>query len=317
MTKKDSGIVFLIMILAELVLAGGLRLLVKLGLDVQMPAILSLILNQLILLVPVLIYLFVKKIPLKDVFRLRRIKVANIFLCIVYTLLCAPAMIFANLVTMLIAGNTAMELGSMLSGVSPIVIVLIVGILAPVNEEFMTRGVLNTGLRSTGRVVGAALLTGLCFGVMHLDLNQFSYAFIIGTMMVLVNEAADSIWPSIIFHICINFGNVVNLIANMSAVTQAGGDYKQILAPIAEQSGMTIEAMMAATIVVYAVLAVGGLTLAILLLFGIAGIEGRYKEFTAVFKKSNEKKESLWSPYMIIALFIGIIVIIAMLAYRF
>lgn len=313
MTKKDSGIAFLIMILAELVASGITLLLSHLNIVTGMPVLLALVMNQLIILVPILVFLKIKKIPLREVLNLRRIRIPTILLCIVYTGFCAPSIIFANLLTMMFAGNTAAQLGSQMVGVPAVFIVLIIGVLAPLNEEFLMRGVFNTGMRSTGRVLASAVMTGFCFGVLHLNLNQFSYAMIIGIMMVLANEAADSIFPSVIFHMCVNVVNSIVMVNNQNMLAESGGDVMEVLKPIAEQSGVTVQMLMVSMIVVYGILAVFGIAMAVLLLLGIAGVEGRFKEYTAGYKFTGEKKESLWSVWLIIAVVLGIGVMIVQL----
>ena len=51
----------------------------------------------------------------------------------------------------------------------------------------------------------AALMSGLIFGLMHLNFNQFSYGFVLGVIFAAVVEASGSIYASMAIHFLINF----------------------------------------------------------------------------------------------------------------
>lgn len=66
-------------------------------------------------------------------------------------------------------------------------------------EEFANRGMLLSGLKELG-LKKAIIISGLIFGLMHLNIGQFGYAFLIGMFFAFVFFATGSIWPSIIIH---------------------------------------------------------------------------------------------------------------------
>ena len=77
-------------------------------------------------------------------------------------------------------------------------------------EESLFRGVLYRGYRKCGTWV-AILLTAFLFGVMHMNPNQFFYAFALGIVFALVNEITGSCLPSFFLHMYINGSSVMNL----------------------------------------------------------------------------------------------------------
>ena len=86
--------------------------------------------------------------------------------------------------------------------------VLSVAIMPALFEEFAHRGLL---LRGTSDSVGykkALVLSSVLFGLMHLNIQQFFYATLLGLLMGLVATITRSIWPSVIMHFCNNFINV-------------------------------------------------------------------------------------------------------------
>lgn len=84
----------------------------------------------------------------------------------------------------------------------------VIAITPAVCEELIYRGVLYRNYRKSGVVVGV-LLSGFLFGIMHMNLNQFSYAFVLGILLALANEITGSVLPSVFLHLYINGRSVV------------------------------------------------------------------------------------------------------------
>lgn len=84
----------------------------------------------------------------------------------------------------------------------------VIAVTPAVCEELIYRGVLYRNYRKSGLAVGL-LLSGFLFGIMHMNLNQFSYAFVLGILLALVNEITGSVLPSVFLHLYINGRSVV------------------------------------------------------------------------------------------------------------
>lgn len=84
----------------------------------------------------------------------------------------------------------------------------VIAVMPAVCEELVYRGVLYRNYRKSGMVVGL-FLSGFLFGIMHMNLNQFSYAFVLGILLALVNEITGSMLPSVLLHLYINGRSVV------------------------------------------------------------------------------------------------------------
>lgn len=78
--------------------------------------------------------------------------------------------------------------------------ILSYGILAPLGEEVVFRGVIYGQLRKFGNVPLAVLLSGLIFGLFHGNLVQFVYAAVIGILLAIVYELYGTILAPMIFH---------------------------------------------------------------------------------------------------------------------
>lgn len=86
--------------------------------------------------------------------------------------------------------------------------VLSVAILPAICEEFAHRGLILQGTRKVWGYKTAIIISSIFFGLMHLNIQQFFFATILGIFMAYVDISAGSIIPSIIMHFCNNFINV-------------------------------------------------------------------------------------------------------------
>lgn len=77
--------------------------------------------------------------------------------------------------------------------------ILMVAVLPALCEEFLHRGIL---LNETNRIgyKKAIVLSSLLFALIHFNINQVSYAFVLGLLMGMVVVISKSIWPAIIIH---------------------------------------------------------------------------------------------------------------------
>jgi len=85
--------------------------------------------------------------------------------------------------------------------------VLSTALLPAICEETTHRGLLLKGFSSLG-IKKAIILSSLLFGLMHLNINQFFYATILGFIIALSVIISKSILPAIIIHFVNNFLSV-------------------------------------------------------------------------------------------------------------
>jgi phosphoglycolate phosphatase-like HAD superfamily hydrolase/membrane protease YdiL (CAAX protease family) len=81
---------------------------------------------------------------------------------------------------------------------------LLIGVLGPLAEEFLFRGVIFRRLRDFTNVWVAAALSGITFGVFHGNLEQGIPAAVIGMAMALLYEHYGTILASIVGHMGVN-----------------------------------------------------------------------------------------------------------------
>lgn len=82
--------------------------------------------------------------------------------------------------------------------------VLATAILPGICEEFCHRGLLVNGYKQLGMKM-TIVLVGFLFGLMHLNIEQFFYATVIGMFLTFLVYVTGSIIPSMIIHFMNNF----------------------------------------------------------------------------------------------------------------
>lgn len=92
---------------------------------------------------------------------------------------------------------------------------LCLGILTPVAEELVFRGLMYRRMREDTGFVAAMVYTAVVFGVFHGNVVQMLYGFIMGLMLAYVYEKYGSVAAPIMAHITVN---IVSVLATYSEI---------------------------------------------------------------------------------------------------
>ncbi len=260
---------------------------------------------QLLLAFPAAAYLVAQQVPFKEGLRLHPIRWKEWLLLIPFAVCVNQIAEFVNVLSQLFTVNTISGSMAELILKYPFPIAFFVIAVAPaVCEELVFRGVLYRGYRKCGVWV-AIVLTAFLFGIMHMNPNQFFYAFVLGILFALVNEITGSIFPSVFLHLCMNGYSVVTLYVWL----KRGGENGQ--AEILTMEPITITERIPELLPWTAVAVVG----AVLLLYLMMRCKGKEKYRTeALFKKEEiEPKEekgglkNVISPTLLVGVLICIV----------
>lgn len=268
--------------------------------DISLGIIESLLLSQLIVLVPAVLFLLGTRTDPGRLIAHNRPKFTTTLLVVVFTFLCMPAIIAVNAFSMLFVDNEVAGLQSYMLSVPWWQILLMVGIIGPVSEEFVFRGVIYHGYKTSQRFVGSMLLSALLFGLTHLNFNQMSYAVLVGIVSVLLLEGSGSIFYSMLFHICINTTNVVQMLVQKAQGTIMSRE--ESMAYIERTMQMPYKQALAVSVSVYAVIAAGAAALAGCLLYLIVKKENRVQHMQQLLHgNTGEKRIKLISVPLVIS----------------
>lgn len=282
--------------------------------EVEIGIIPGLLLSQAVLFLPALLFLLATRTKIKDLIAVEKPKWLTTLLVILITYLCMPLVVTINAFSMLFVENEVTNLQPLLQGVPAWQLILMIGIIGPVSEEFVFRGVIYHGYRRSGRIVTAMLLSAFLFGLMHLNFNQMSYAFLVGIIGVLLIEGTGSIFYSIVFHICVNVTNVVQLL--MQNPETAAMDAKQTREMIETTMNMPYKQALCIVIAVYAVIACFTTTIAGCLYYLILKKEGRTEHIRLLFSKKGDGGVSasgcrVWSWPLVFSVVLCLVYMIA------
>ena len=209
----DTSLIYFVVILCFV----GIRILSSL---VQVSSLVGEILNVVIqvvvmLALPFFMYKVIRKKKAKEVLKDFNVKpigakaVLSAFLIgiIVYFLNLAVASFF-NIFIYATGYDPSFGMSSATGNSYPLIKflgdILVTAILPGICEEFCHRGLLVNGYKQLD-LKKTVLLVGFLFGLMHLNIEQFFYATVIGAFLTFLVYVTGSIIPSMIIHFMNNF----------------------------------------------------------------------------------------------------------------
>lgn len=200
--------IFMITVIGYVIL--GLLLFV-LSFRIEISQTAMMLLSQAALIIPSLIYVIVNKISVKELIRFKKIKITSLLMLFFFAFAITPLMSLINSISLLFSDNHIQDVvGTMATQIPFLAALIVVAIIPAICEESIYRGVLFNGYRSAG-TMKAIFMSGLLFGLFHMNLNQFSYAFCMGIIFAFIIEATDSILASMFVHFVINGSQMVLL----------------------------------------------------------------------------------------------------------
>lgn len=241
--------------------------------DINIPLWGSYLISQAIVLLPALVYVAVHKINIIACMPYRKLRISDglLSLLIGYTLI--PLMLFINSVSGLFSTNYVQGSVQELVAYPFWLQLLIIAVLPACVEEFVFRGLIYHSYRKNG-ILGAAVLSGLVFGLMHLNINQLSYAAVMGIIFALLVEATGSMYSSMLAHFAANSYSVI--LMQLVSMTSGGSELLEQSAQAAESSMNSVPVIIA-QLVMLGLVAAGFLGIAYLLFKKIAVRNGRWE----------------------------------------
>lgn len=296
---KKVNLAFLISII--------LYLLVVFGAAYLFPALMSsIILNnlvcELVIVLPgLLLVIFLEK-NLAGFLHFQKVKIGTLLVIVPFTLFSMPAISLVNLISQLFTENqSAAAMESYQIGSMPFwSLFLSVGIFGPFCEELICRGIYYRGYRKSGSAFKAMMLSSLLFALLHMNINQAMYAFVMGVMAVLLVEATGSLLSSILYHMLINSSQIFAMYRMLQANPSA---YSEASAVINTESMIF---MLAGYLVIVAITLPGAWGM----LVWMCEHEGRRGTLPLIWKKRKEKEDKMLTIPLVIALILCLVMMI-------
>ncbi|MDE6517271.1 MAG: CPBP family intramembrane metalloprotease, partial [Acetatifactor sp.] len=266
MNIKKANWVFLAIVLSHAVLSLLAAFTPLLDVVVENMA-LNVIVSEITIWLPALLFLLIGRKRPAVFCRLRKVHISTALMTVLFTVLMEPLITLVNAVSMLVVENTVAGLTVQVTQMPLWGMLLGIAVYGPFSEELAFRGVIYQSYRGQENRWKALLLSSLLFGLMHMNLNQACYAFVMGIALALLVEAADSMIPAFIAHFWVNGLSTVL----MYALKNTTGEMEELLE--AAESDLGGQPLLL-TISVYLVIATLCTPLAGCVLAWIAGREG-------------------------------------------
>lgn len=163
------------------------------------------LLSKFFFILPSIIYLF---FPWHKNLHVNKVTIKDISTCISFLILSFPFCAFLNQVSSLLTGNAV---NNMDIPFPFFISILLIGIITPICEELVFRGVLLREFSTQNSKLSGILISSIFFGLYHMNFNQLMYAFFMGIIMSLLVFLTGSLVSSIIFHSLFNIANIIIL----------------------------------------------------------------------------------------------------------
>ncbi|ABX40639.1 CPBP family intramembrane glutamic endopeptidase [Lachnoclostridium phytofermentans] len=241
-----------------------------------------------------------------------KVSLSNVIWLILFTICITPAINFVNAISRMFSVAAINDTMLNITQKNTYLFALFCVAFVPcVMEEIVYRGLFYQGYRRVNPL-GAAFLSAFLFGILHGNLNQFCYAFVMGIVFAFVIEATDSILSTMIIHFIMNGWSItlvyaiprlIEYLRNMANDAIARGDqgladsitkligtdqvdFKQVL----QESGNAVlsDTNFIDILRTYGLTALLGGVLAFLIYRKIAKNTGRYEYIKSLFSKNKE-----------------------------
>lgn len=299
MNSKKVNWLFLSIILVEFTITGLIIVLALVfRVSFSLNIIGNMVLSQMILLVPALIFALASlknesSQGLNSMLGFHKIKISSFFMIILFTILVMPMISAINAISMIFVDNTVDAMaGDILKMPFPVML-FFTGMFGPFCEEFVFRGIIFRGYKNSGSVFWSIFWSALLFGLMHMNFNQAAYAIAIGIMFALLVEATGSLWSSVFAHMFFNSEQVCLMYIVNHLRPEAYNS--------SADSALTTDTLIA-VIGPYLIIGVIGTALAVCVLVWLAKNEGRDNALRNTWLLRKNKSAHLVSVPLVIAI---------------
>lgn len=190
-------------------------------------------LSQLLLvLFPILYYFLIVKTPIKDTLRINKTKFVNFIFAALLAFFIMPIVMLINLISQFFVKQALTDTLANISDYNYFYVILVIAVFPALFEELIARGIILSHFRHRSYLV-ASLMSGFFFGMMHLNINQFLYAFVLGFIFSIVVHLTGSIFCSMLMHFIINGVNV-------SLAYIASSDFFKAFSEAQNTAGLTL-----------------------------------------------------------------------------
>lgn len=282
---QTAHIILIFILISQKLLSFGIEIA-----GIKLSTTLAMLLSQLTILLPFIIYCIGKKKNPFKVIRFKKLSFKSATLCAVIALCSYPVVVCLNMLSMLFVENAMQNIMTEVVSNGILYSLLFMAVMPAFVEETIFRGVVYNVYSKRKPLLGV-FLSAFLFGAMHMNFNQMPYAFFLGIIMALVMEACDSVIAPMIVHFTLNGSSTLLSCLSMSMMSSEelkqmsqAEDFKSLLmesygVALAESGIEMTEKifpmLIGFTIIFYVLIGIGALAVVLALVYGVFRINGR------------------------------------------
>jgi len=156
-----------------------------------------------IFVLPLFVWMAIRGERFKPNFPTTKLGGKNILILVVLSFLLQPMMMMISGISGLFFNNDVAELMYTFQRHPFWLQLLAIAVTPAICEELVFRGYIQSKY-SNHTIKKAALINGLFFAMMHLNLQQFAYTFVLGVIFAYMVHYTRSIWAAILPHFIVN-----------------------------------------------------------------------------------------------------------------
>ena len=164
----------------------------------------------LLLLMPLLIWMFANRISFKNFLKFEPLELINVIIIVGIALLMQPGMMFVGGLVGLFSPNIIAEAVTGIMDYPFWLVVVTIAVTPSIVEELVFRGYIQNQYEGLG-IKKAAIISGLFFGIIHMNMQQFFYAFLAGVVFAYIVYYTKSIIAGMLAHFVLNGSQLLML----------------------------------------------------------------------------------------------------------
>ncbi|PKM55778.1 MAG: hypothetical protein CVU98_12000 [Firmicutes bacterium HGW-Firmicutes-3] len=239
----------------------------------------------------VVTYMLVTKSPFKPTLHIHKIRLLDAMICIGIAWSIMPSLSVINVFSQFFVRNQIQDTLLAVLDYPYLFVILLTSVFPAVFEELLTRSLIISNYRKE-TVLVTCMISGLFFGFIHLNINQFLYAIVMGALMCYVVLITESIYSAIIIHFTINATSTTMLYVS-NIIIKAFSDNELLMGELAASNDPT-NAQLAIMLIGLSIYALFFIPIAYLLIRSLLKrnnkvFKGSLKLPTEVFMKLNRE----------------------------
>lgn len=203
MEKSNKGSMYFFIVMICILLGVSFLKAINGILDIGLNSMqMTLILQYGFILLPALTIMVLSG-NLKERIKIKKIGLDDIIIIIIISVLTFFMTAMINVISTRVFHNFLGEAVASFPKMGLLQWLFVLAVTPAINEEVIMRGLVLSEFKYVSHFK-AAMVNGLLFGILHLNINQFIYAFIIGAIMSYMVIITKSLLSSMLMHFSIN-----------------------------------------------------------------------------------------------------------------